>query len=195
MLNGPIAGGNLNRWLLKATVTCIFDFLLYLTDPAFCYINEGLARSYSHEDVSMMAQADLRLCCSHMAKTNFLTTRLIWIKHDLYALTSAGSCWKRESERRWFQNLPRGPADVNASENIIWSLLLHMQKHSETLGSMLRKMLPSSCHYAVKCFLSTFWKRHFQGEWQCHHDVTKLCLLPCTLLMLTSDFVTAPEYL
>ena len=41
--------------------------------------------------------------------------------------------------------------------------------------------------------LLVFWKRHFQGKYQRHADVMFLLLLPCTLLTLTSLFMTALE--
>ena len=39
---------------LKFTVTHIIDFYQYPTNPAFYYISAGLARSFSHGDVSMV---------------------------------------------------------------------------------------------------------------------------------------------
>ena len=41
--------------------------------------------------------------------------------------------------------------------------------------------------------LRVFWKHHIQGEYQHHVDVMFLRLLLCTLLMLTSLFMTALE--
>ena len=52
----------------------------------------------------------------------------IGLKHDFICIYI---CWtprevlNPEPERRWFQHLPRGPADVNVSEKHVWSLLLH----------------------------------------------------------------------
>ena len=55
-------------------------------------------------------------------------TLYIEIKHDFLCINV---CWapremlKPEPERRGFQHLPWGPADVNVSEKHVWSLLLH----------------------------------------------------------------------
>ena len=52
----------------------------------------------------------------------------IGIKHDFLRINiclAPTEMLKPEPERRGFQPLPRGPADVNVSEKHVWSLLLH----------------------------------------------------------------------
>ena len=50
------------------------------------------------------------------------------IQHDFLCINIARpprDVLKPEPERRGFQHLPKGPADVNVSEKHVWSLLLH----------------------------------------------------------------------
>ena len=63
-----------------------------------------------------------------------------------YALTSAGFwewCWNWSLKGKGFNNPRRGLADVSASENTVWSLLLY-------------KVILS-----LENFRKTLWKSHF----------------------------------
>ena len=67
----------------------------------------------------------------------------IGIKHDFLCINI---CWalrevlKPEPERRVFQHLPPGLADVNVSEKYVWSLLLHKNIFSlENFGEIASK--------------------------------------------------------
>ena len=46
----------------------------------------------------------------------FLCINICWAKREVL---------KPQPERRGFQHLPRGPADVNVSKKHVWLLLLH----------------------------------------------------------------------
>ena len=65
---------------------------------------------------------------------------IVRIKHDFLSINICWAPWevlKPEPERRGFQHLPRGPADVNVSEKHVWSLLLHKNILSlENLGEV-----------------------------------------------------------
>ena len=69
---------------------------------------------------------------------------------------------KLEPEKQRFQYLPRSPADVNVSENHVWSLLLHKNILSLENASknFFVHIMPQKGSY-----LQTFWKLRFQGKW------------------------------
>ena len=98
---------------------------------------------------------------------------------------------KPKPERRGFQQLPRGqavprkrcwnlslkmegfnisrarsPADVNVSENHVWSLLVHKNMSLENLGeNALKSFLFLYLYWCRKArYLWMFWKHRFQGK-------------------------------
>ena len=116
-----------------------------------------------------------------------------------YVLTSAGlrgRCWKPEPERWGFQHLPRGPAEVNASGNHVWSGLLNKNiQLCRNIKKRWRKWfekfhLPLVIYIGPWIFTCIFWKRYFQGN----NSVTILHFLSCMLLMLMSEFVTVLKW-
>ena len=92
-----------------------------------------------------------------------------------YALTSAGP------RGRWWNPSPRGPAGVNVSEKHVWSLLLHKTFFSlKNVGEMDSKFL-------FTCTYSTLPANVL--------NMPLTSSLLCTLLMMMSVFVKAPDCL
>ena len=97
---------------------------------------------------------------------------------------------KLEPERQGFQHLPRGPADVNVSEKHGWLLLCRKTFFRlKTLEKLLQKVL-FTCTYngAEKHITYELLKTLRPGQ-------RLMSSLLCTLLMMMSVFMTAPECL
>ena len=77
---------------------------------------------------------------------------------------------KPEPERLGFYQPPRGLADVNASENHVWSLWLH--SHFVTWNENASKS--SFCITVMARRFRRFWKCLFQSKDLCQHNVAKL---------------------
>ena len=106
-------------------------------------------------------------------------------------------CWKSEPERREFQLLLRGPANVSAQENHVWSLLLYKNTvWCTTTRNLWRKCTRKSVlslaknlqewHVHCVCFENIASSANTS-----HVDILVLRLL----LWMTSVFVTALECL
>ena len=97
---------------------------------------------------------------------------------------------KREPERQVFQHIPRGLADVNVSEKHVRSLLLHKTFFSlENFGEIAQKVILPVPIMAQKSTLpANVLKMRLQGQ-------RLMSSILCTLLMMTSVFMTAPECL
>ena len=103
---------------------------------------------------------------------------IIGTKHDFLC---NNICW---APRKVLKPEPKGPgADLNGSENRIWSLLLHKQF---CYSKLWRKCFE-------KFFFSSSYNECFENSTSRANDVTKLCLIMCVLLMMPSDSVTVTE--
>ena len=150
-----------------------------------------------------------------------------------YVLTSAvpwGRCWnlslniclvprevlKPEPERRGFQHLPTGPADVNASEKHVWSLLLRKTFffRSKASGKVLQKVITCTYNDAVKHITYVPFENaasraktaiatvHFtddvsfyDGRGMLIHKIAKLCINSMWLALLIHGFVLVKTWL
>ena len=94
---------------------------------------------------------------------------------------------KNENKKQQQPHLPRDPADVNVSEKHVWSLLLHKTFYrSKTLEKLIQKFfLPVPIMARKSTLPAKVWKTPLQGQ-----RLTSSLL--CTLLNMTSVFMTAP---
>ena len=120
---------------------------------------------------------------------------IIGIKHDFVCINI---CWaprevlKPKPERRGFQQLPTGPADVNVSEKHVRSLLLHKNQFffaRKLWRNCFRKFfLPVPIMARKSTLPANVLKTPLPGQ-------RLMSSLLCTLLMMTSVLMTAPECL
>ena len=116
----------------------------------------------------------------------------IGIKHDFLCINI---CWaprevlKPEPERRGFQHLPRGPADVNVSEKPVWSLLFNFFFARKPWRNCFKKFfLPVPIMARKRTLLANVLRMPLSGQ-----RLTSSLL--CSLLLITSVFMTTPECL
>ena len=96
-----------------------------------------------------------------------------WNKKHL--LGSGWVMYRQPEPEKWdFRHHLWGSADVNASENHVWSLLLHKNILSKMLENASKSAVFSSpfCH-RLSCYLCTFQKHCFQGKRYRYFDETK----------------------